>query len=236
MGIGRKMGPSGGGGVGAVLTIDAPPGNTVTVSKDGKAKTKKANEEGVAVFKGLEGGTWTVTITDGSQTATKTVEIITHYGEEVRYRTYIVKDGVIGDIEFSGSARPSTTVVTEQDGYLNIKETGGKASGLTTSDKVNISEISSIHATINLNSAGYSASAPEHEGVSIALLSALNNAEVDDLVDAIVCFANTRTLGEQALDLDVSAVSGEYYVGFVYGSGSSKKPNFDVYDIYMVNS
>lgn len=58
---------TGGGGTGGTLTVTAPAGVIVTISKDGKTKTKTADENGVAVFKGLKTGTWTVVITDGPQ-------------------------------------------------------------------------------------------------------------------------------------------------------------------------
>lgn len=58
-----------GGGSGGTLTVTAPAGCTVTVSKDGKAKTKTAGTDGVAVFKGLDTGEWTVTITDGADSS-----------------------------------------------------------------------------------------------------------------------------------------------------------------------
>lgn len=69
----------GGGGTGAALTVNAPAGCTVTVSKDGKMKTKVAGADGVAVFKGLSTGEWTLTINDGSQTASKPVMITADY-------------------------------------------------------------------------------------------------------------------------------------------------------------
>lgn len=69
-----------GGRSGDTLTVTTPgAGITVTVSKDGKSKTKVSGADGTAVFKGLEGGTWTVTMTDGSQTAQKTVAVTTDY-------------------------------------------------------------------------------------------------------------------------------------------------------------
>ena len=55
---------------GAELTVTAPAGAVVTVSKDGKTKTKVAGSDGVAVFKGLSTGDWTVNMTsaDGTET------------------------------------------------------------------------------------------------------------------------------------------------------------------------
>ena len=61
------------------LTVTAPAGATVTVSKDGKTMTRVAGDDGVVVFRGLASGTWTLTITDGTQEASKLVEIVTDY-------------------------------------------------------------------------------------------------------------------------------------------------------------
>lgn len=72
-----------GGGTGATLTVTAPAGCTVTVSKDGKTKTKTAGADGTAVFNGLSTGTWTVTITDGEQTAQKTVTVTADYATSI---------------------------------------------------------------------------------------------------------------------------------------------------------
>ena len=74
-----------GGGTGGKLIVTAPAGVTVTVSKDGKTKTRVASAEGVAVFQGLTTGEWTVTITDGTQTATKTVTVTADYSTDITF-------------------------------------------------------------------------------------------------------------------------------------------------------
>lgn len=66
-------------GSGAILTVTAPSGVTVEVSKDGEVKTQTSNADGLAVFKGLATGTWTLTITDGVQTNTKPVSVTADY-------------------------------------------------------------------------------------------------------------------------------------------------------------
>lgn len=83
---------TGGGGTGGTLTVTAPAGVTVTISKDGKVKTKTADENGVAVFKGLDTGTWTVTISDGSKTATADVVATTDYAVTMAYDQYLLKN------------------------------------------------------------------------------------------------------------------------------------------------
>lgn len=75
------------GGSGGTLTVTAPAGVTVTVTKDGKTKTKVAGTDGVAVFKGLSTGDWTVTITDGTHTASKTVTITLDYAAAITFFT-----------------------------------------------------------------------------------------------------------------------------------------------------
>ena len=73
------------GGSGGTLTVTVPAGCMVTVSKDGKTKTKTAGADGVAVFRGLATGQWTVTITDGEQTAQKTVTITADYSTAITF-------------------------------------------------------------------------------------------------------------------------------------------------------
>lgn len=77
MAIGRVN--TGGGGTGGSLTVTAPAGVTVKVSKDGKTYTKTTNSAGKATFNGLKTGTWTVTISNGGQTATQSVVVNADY-------------------------------------------------------------------------------------------------------------------------------------------------------------
>lgn len=70
---------NGGGTTGATLTVTAPAGVTVTAAKDGKSKTKAAGTDGVVIFKGLESGEWSLTISDGAHTATNNITITADY-------------------------------------------------------------------------------------------------------------------------------------------------------------
>ena len=76
-----------GGGSGGTLTVTAPANVTVTVSKDGKTKTKNSGTSGVVAFKGLASGTWTLTITDGSQTSSKPVVVTADYSTVIAFFT-----------------------------------------------------------------------------------------------------------------------------------------------------
>lgn len=70
-----------GGGEGGTLKVNAPPLVVVTITnKAGKTKTKTANADGMAIFKGLASGKWNVTIvnSDGKPT-TITADVQTEY-------------------------------------------------------------------------------------------------------------------------------------------------------------
>lgn len=68
------------GGSGATLTVTTPAeGITVTVTKGELIYTKTTGADGTSVFSGLETGTWTITISDGSQTNTDTVYLVADY-------------------------------------------------------------------------------------------------------------------------------------------------------------
>lgn len=77
---------AGGSGPGCTLTITAPAGAAITVeNKAGKVKSKTVGANGLVVFRGLTEGTWTITITNGTDTATKTVEIKADYQAEITF-------------------------------------------------------------------------------------------------------------------------------------------------------
>lgn len=82
MGVAYLYGNGGGSAasqVGGTLVVTAPAGASVTVSKDGKTYTKSAGSSGSATFKGLSSGTWSITISNGSQTATDTIDVNVDY-------------------------------------------------------------------------------------------------------------------------------------------------------------
>ena len=117
--IGRTN-TGGGGGIGCTLTVTALSGVTVTVSKDGKKKTKIANADGVAVFKGLATGTWNITITDGEKTATKDTVITADYAVNVTFNK-------IPDFTYTGNY----AIVNDSDKAITVSQDNWKIRFLT---------------------------------------------------------------------------------------------------------
>ena len=114
-GFGGKSGHSS-----ATLTITAPVGATVTVSKDGKSKPSKVATTGTVAFKGLETGTWTITITNGTDTATKAVEIKADYQAAISFNT-IPEFTYTGDFE----------IVSDDDQPITVSQGNWKIRFLT---------------------------------------------------------------------------------------------------------
>lgn len=77
------FGGGGGGRSGATLTVATDAGVTVTIARGGLRKSKTADEQGKAVFKWLRLGVYTVTISDGTDTASDTVQVLGDCTKEI---------------------------------------------------------------------------------------------------------------------------------------------------------
>lgn len=84
-GIASKLDVTEGGGAGGNLKVIAVAGVAVTVTKGSKVKQKVANAAGVAMFTGLETGTWTVTLPADVSPPTRTVDIDVDYVVVIAY-------------------------------------------------------------------------------------------------------------------------------------------------------
>nr|DAF36937.1 MAG TPA: hypothetical protein [Caudoviricetes sp.] len=149
-----KTNAGGSSGSGGTLTVTGIAGDIVTVSKDGKTYTRTFNSSGVAVFKGLSTGTWTVTMTNSAgQTATRTVEITADYTLTIAYfsatisitypaqSTCVVKNSsgtqVASDTNTSAGTKTWTAMV-DAAGTYTITATATDGSGKTKSATVSI--------------------------------------------------------------------------------------------------
>ena len=144
---------TGGGGSGGTLTVTGIAGHTVTATKDSKTYTRTFNSGGVAVFKGLSTGTWTVKMSGNGQTATKTIEITADYAITIAFFsasiniTYpansncvVANSGgqtVASDTNTGTSAKTWTATVNAKGTYT-VTATATDGSGKTKSTTVSI--------------------------------------------------------------------------------------------------
>lgn len=111
---------SGGSGSGSVLTINGVAGSTVTISKSGKTKKKVLDSTGKAVFKGLSDGTWTVTMTKGSKSVTRSITLNSSYEMTIAYFTATIT-----------VTYPANSTCTCSDGTTTLTDTNTGATEKT---------------------------------------------------------------------------------------------------------
>ena len=80
-----------GGGSGATLVVTGVAGDTCTIAKGTKTHTKTFGTDKKATFKGLATGTWTVKMTNGSKTSTRTITITADYELTIAYFSATIK-------------------------------------------------------------------------------------------------------------------------------------------------
>lgn len=145
----------GGGQTGATLTVTSSGAGTITVSNTtlGKSYSKSVTAGGSAVFKGLKTGTWTVMLTDGTQTSTKTVVITSDYSTSIAYfsatisitypatSTCVVKNSsgqTVASNTNTGTSAKTWTATVNATGTYTVTATATDGSGKSKSQSVSI--------------------------------------------------------------------------------------------------
>ena len=155
-----------GGQTGAILTVTSSGAGTITVSNTslGKSYSKSVTAGGSAVFKGLQTGTWTIKLTDGSKTSTKNITITSDYSTNIAYfsatisitypakSTCVVKNSsgtTVASNTNTGTAAKTWTATVNATGTYTITATATDGSGKTKSTTVSITaEGQSVSVTL----------------------------------------------------------------------------------------
>lgn len=144
-----------GGQTGATLTVTSSGAGTITVSNTslGKSYSKSVTAGGSAVFKGLATGTWTVKLSNGTQTSTKNITITSDYSTSIAYfsatisitypvkSTCVVKNSsgtTVASNNNTGSSTKTWTATVNAKGTYTITATATDGSGKTKSATVSI--------------------------------------------------------------------------------------------------
>ena len=142
-----------GGGSGATLVVTGVAGDTCTITNGTKTRTKTFGTDKKATFKGLATGTWTVKMTNGSKTSTRTITITADYALTIAYFSATIKvtypakskcviknssgTQVASDTNTGTSAKTWTATVNAKGTYT-ITATATDGSGKTKSTTVSI--------------------------------------------------------------------------------------------------
>ena len=105
---------------GAILTITAPAGATVTVANGDESYTKTTDSSGIAVFSGLKTGEWLVTISDGTQSNSKKIYVAYEYAESIGFDVIPVFT-YTGDYEIVDDSDTPITATTAITGNWKIR-------------------------------------------------------------------------------------------------------------------
>ena len=129
-----------GGQTGATLTVTSSGAGTITVSNTslGKSYSKSVTAGGSAVFKGLQTGTWTIKLTDGSKTSTKNITITSDYSTNIAYFSATIS------ITYPAT---STCVVTNSGGQTVASDTNTGSSAKTWTATVGATGTYTVTAT-----------------------------------------------------------------------------------------
>ena len=145
----------GGGGSGGTLVVTSSGAGTVTVSNTvlGKSYSKSVTAGGSVTFKGLKTGEWTVTLSNGTQTTTKSVTVNADYSVSLAYfsatisvtypanSTCVVTNSsgqTVASDTNTGSSTKTWTATVGATGTYTVTATATDGSGKTKSQSVSI--------------------------------------------------------------------------------------------------
>lgn len=249
----------GGGGGGlkntdAVLIVTVPTGSTVTATKSGVTLTPTIwvqnadNTLDTAIF-AIKASAfdsvnpWTVTASLGTYTKSETIIIDApnEYQIEIGYTLYLLKDGVgESGYEFSNSVTYVSSSdkgnVTSHTGYVQLTTTGGYVMVWSSTSKADLTNYNTLYAHIDLvTSVTDSGVNVKFRGASLFPLADAypNTGSSGTLANYVNEYANVTSTGETVLQLDVSALSGGYYINLSVGGRSSNNGTVYAYDIYL---
>lgn len=205
-----------GGRVFAAIAVTYPEGSTCTCSSG--AKTLKAkNTSGRWIFSVPSIGTWTVSITNGTDTVSKTVEITTEgQSEDVKMSYW---DGALYDAgnqytDVTGGWEKvgATNTVTFNDTNINI--VAASAYATPTVSTVNAVDLTSFTTLSTIISDGATShDRRKYKGILKAVTLDESGKETVAATTALTNGPSGSTFPQT--DLDVSTLTGEYYIRIV---------------------
>lgn len=178
-------------------------------------------------------GTWTITAGDLTETITLNT---TGETKAVIVAQWIVKNGVLADIGLTNRLIKGRTITPTQDtGYINVVNAlNGQVAGLLTGQTLDLTNARKIVADIDVTTVGTSSSYAQYAGTNLVAATNIAAADIAESIANMAAYLDAdhiaNTTGRQTLELDVSNLTGSYYVGFAVGV----KGAFAVYSLYVL--
>lgn len=215
------VGSGGGGDTYAFIIVTYPAGSTCTAT-DGTTTLTAPDTSGSWVCKVPNAGTWTITATDGTDSASTTVSITTEGQSEtvmLMYNYYLVQNGILVVTNWTLARGSSTAAgVFQRSGYVQFSTETSSGGGINmvaaTTDPVDISDYQTLRLTIADTGKSYYTSAkvplfgigdtrPTGNGSS----SGVSGFDYYKMLNS-----SSGNIPAGTYDIDVSALSGNYYI------------------------
>ena len=206
----------------AVIAVIYPAGSICTCS-DGTKTMKAKDTSGKALFN-VKAGTYTVSCTDGSRTTSKTVSITTEGQVESVTLSYelVLLSGTIGRDNWNLITSGNDTISFNNYGIVSTN-TGYSSAGVTKS-RLNVANYNTLKVDFNLSAdsnndvlIGISESRNSFEGINASYIYE-NPGDYGFVANSKSRFS---TAGNYSLSLNLSAVSGTFYIWVYRRYGST---------------
>lgn len=229
----NMVGGGGGGDTYAFVVAAYPAGSTCTCVKGGKTLTAK-DTSGTWAFQIPEAGTWTVTSTDGTDTASTTVTISTEGQSEsitLSYRLYIIKNGIW---QIDDSTVTKTRVTTaSQIGYIQEKTTGNVVGGVVL-PSLDITQYDSIVLTVETGSVSWYDKQCPALGISSSSPSIGSSVGSVNPHDAFQLMNSAQgPINAGTYTLEISSYSGEKFIWITCSGYGSNLGTVNIVDWYL---
>lgn len=238
----------GGGGVGnayAVIAVTYPAGSTCTCT-NGTKTIKAKDTSGSYLFLIPSAGTWTVTATDGTDTANKSIDITRRYQSEcveLSYILWLYKDGneypnlTGGWISkglkcYENNSLVAPTLTRNADNLAVTsagKDTNGSGGVVCIAKEIDLSD----YNTLSIRLAGTRSS---HCRITIIVFDSDLTIIGPAFSNAVAAYpfeskswTEAETINLDDYKIDISGVSGAYAVGVGFYHGGTKSSSVTIY-------
>nr|DAH52519.1 MAG TPA: hypothetical protein [Caudoviricetes sp.] len=223
--MGNIMSGRGGGGVKlfAVISVTYPAGSVCTCTK-GTKNYKAKNTSGLALFAVPEVGTWTVSCTDGTDTASKTVTISAE-GETSHVQLtygYLFKAGAGAIVQFDTAHETDASVSIANDAIkITYTATANPRVLCITHDSINLTGINTL--TCQANVSNVLEAGGLYGGILAVFAPTATAANMldPDNNDSRILARQSFSVKNGVFVLDTSAITGNHKIGIKGGLKAS---------------
>lgn len=239
----------------AVLQVTAPINSTVTATDGTSTKSVQSSDSHVSstdntvaiyifTFKSSEFGTWSVTATLGTDTTTETISISENkvYQLQLQYEIWLIKDGLfVSGYNHAVSGYTSATVDQNYSGGGYVRLHSPKSA--STRAFLHFYKGSSDVRSIPLTSYNYIVCEHRVKGhgsdatiPAYGAATSLGSSSSDPSYSAYHGFGTSSisSLTSRATTyVDISSLTGDYWVGFNEGGNANTDGEFDCYNLYL---